>query len=94
VEELFTNSVRHEDGRVDPITLELRVGDREIVITYSAPGDEPFDITTVPPVDPDRPVNDIRPGGLGLHLVHAVMDDVKYSFSHRVGTVTLIKRLE
>ncbi len=49
-------------------------------------------------VDPDaiqsRPLDDVRPGGLGVHLMKTTMDSVTYRKNERGGTtLTLIKRL-
>ena len=49
-------------------------------------------------VDPDgiqsRPLEAVRPGGLGVHLMNATMDSVKYQQNDHGGTtLTLIKHL-
>lgn len=48
-------------------------------------------------VDPDvirsRDLEEIRPGGLGVHIIKAVMDEVKYERREQVGMrLTMIKR--
>jgi len=48
-------------------------------------------------VDPSRiksrPLDDVRPGGLGVHLMHKLMDDVTYEKNRWGGTsLTLRKR--
>ena len=41
-----------------------------------------------------RPLDDIRPGGLGVHFIRATMDHVDYDISQPEGTVlTLVKQL-
>jgi anti-sigma regulatory factor (Ser/Thr protein kinase) len=49
-------------------------------------------------VDPaqikSRPLDDVRPGGLGVHLMQKVMDEVTYAKNRWGGTsLTLRKRL-
>lgn len=49
-------------------------------------------------VDPSRmkgrDLNDIRPGGLGVHIIRDVMDDVRYERRESVGMrLTMIKRI-
>jgi serine/threonine-protein kinase RsbW len=50
-------------------------------------------------VDPrkikSRPLNEIRPGGLGVFFIKRIMDEVVYDTSHRVGTeLKLVKYLK
>lgn len=41
-----------------------------------------------------RPLDQVRPGGLGVHFIKATMDEVDYDISQPEGTVlTLVKRL-
>ncbi|MFN9993038.1 MAG: ATP-binding protein [Phycisphaerales bacterium] len=49
-------------------------------------------------VDPDtiksRPLEEIRPGGLGVHIIREVMDEVRYERRDRVGMrLTMVKRV-
>ena len=42
-----------------------------------------------------RQLDDIRPGGLGVHLMHEIMDVVEYNHSKKVGTeLRLVKRIK
>jgi len=50
-------------------------------------------------VDPSqmqgRPLEDVKPGGLGLHFIHSVMDDVVYRKNRWGGTtLTMKKKIE
>ena len=50
-------------------------------------------------VDPSgmkgRELADVKPGGLGLHFIHTVMDDVKYRENRWGGTtLTMVKKIE
>ncbi len=55
----------------DGVTIELR--------DYGA---QP-DVTCIEP----RDLEEVRPGGLGTHLMRSVMDDVTYDLSPDIGTV-------
>ncbi len=49
-------------------------------------------------VDPDtirsRDLDDIRPGGLGVHIIREIMDEVSYARRDRRGMrLTLVKHL-
>ena len=42
-----------------------------------------------------RRLSDVRPGGLGVHLMHEIMDVVEYNHSKKVGTeLRLVKRIK
>lgn len=41
-----------------------------------------------------RELHDLRPGGLGVHLMHEIMDVVEYNHNKKVGTeLRLVKRI-
>jgi len=39
-----------------------------------------------------RDLADIRPGGLGVFLMQNLVDDVRYDFTHRIGTEVILKK--
>ncbi len=95
-EELFTNMVRHNAagrGEID-VSIE-RVGDglRLVLVDSDA---EPFDPASVPPPPVAEGIGERKPGGLGLYLVHTMVDDVTYEYepATRQMRVTVTKRLE
>ncbi len=82
VEEALTNVIRHGYGgpcektiilRINRMTLE-NCGNKGIEIEIRDFGKQ---------VDPEsiqgRDLNDVRPGGLGVHIIKSTMDDVEYS---------------
>jgi anti-sigma regulatory factor (Ser/Thr protein kinase) len=91
-EEIFTNLVRHQKGGRDRIRIDLDVSEDEIVVRLTDFDAEPFDLRSAPVVDVRRPIEEREPGGLGLHLVRTMLDEVDYE--HRDGnlTVVLVKR--
>jgi anti-sigma regulatory factor (Ser/Thr protein kinase) len=53
-----------------------------------------FDPRSVPPPDLEADVENRKIGGLGVHLINRLMDEVSYSFDDRSGnTLTMKKRL-
>lgn len=92
-EELFTNMVRHNVGAGDRITVRLDVSDERIRLELIDHDVEPFDPDTVPPVDVSLPAEERSPGGLGMHLVRAMVDDVSYRYEDRKLSVSVIKKL-
>jgi|APFre7841882724_1041349.scaffolds.fasta_scaffold00236_18 anti-sigma regulatory factor (Ser/Thr protein kinase) len=94
VEEVCLNLIRYgyADASPGPIALEFRVEDDAIRLTVR---------DRAPPFDPrDAPAPDLtsdvltRPlGGLGLHLVRCLMDEISYcSDTERGNRLTLLKR--
>jgi len=98
VDEALTNIVRHSYGnRPDrPITLYFRRARRrrgnsveqglEIVLCDHGPA-----------VDPDklrgRPLDELRPSGLGLHFIHEAMDTVEFTRKGLTNRLRLVKYL-
>jgi anti-sigma regulatory factor (Ser/Thr protein kinase) len=93
IEELVTNMVKYAPDGAPEIRLELAVADDTLTITLTDVDVEPFDIRDAPRPPLDRPVNERRPGGLGLHLVRELMDGIDYHYADRRSTTTLTKRL-
>ncbi len=93
-EEAFVNIVRHAyTGSPGPVRSSLTHSDQGITITFvdEAP---PFDPRDAPPPDLDADLPDRREGGLGLHLIRQLMDEVHHR--HRPGagnTLELVKHL-
>ena len=34
-----------------------------------------------------RPLDEVRPGGLGVHFINEMMDEVEYDTSPKIGTI-------
>lgn len=83
VTEAVANVIRHvyqgaTDGRVD---LELRTSDEGLhldLVDYGTWID--------PKYIASRPLEDVRPGGLGVHLIKTTMDRVEYQKNPHGGT--------
>jgi len=93
LEELFVNMVKyHPEGR-EPILIRLdRDGDRIRVLLQDF-GVDAWDVTAAPPADTTVPLESRNPGGLGMHLVRRVTDDLRYEYRDRCSTITLTKRV-
>ncbi len=94
VDEALSNIIKHgyncrNDGRI-LISLSQRVP--------PSPGIEIVIEDDAMQVDPDtirsRDLDDIRPGGLGVHIIREIMDEVSYVRRDRRGMrLTLVKHL-
>src|SRR5262249_11321479 len=69
LEELFTNMVKYGRGGGSRVRIELTGIDGGVEISMLDRGAERFDVTQAPDADTGRPIEDRKPGGLGLHLV-------------------------
>jgi len=94
VEELFTNMVKFNKGTSDRISVGIGLGDSQVVLELVDHDVEPFEPD--PERDPavDRPIEDRQIGGLGIHLVKSVVDEITYKYGNRMMTVTVVKNLE
>jgi anti-sigma regulatory factor (Ser/Thr protein kinase) len=94
VEELFTNMVRHNRAGTSDITikLELKEGKVFVVITDLDVA-EPFDPTLHREVDTTAKLEDREAGGLGIHLVKRMVDEMHYHYSasSKKSQITLVK---
>lgn len=80
VEELFTNMVRHNLGGADTVTLGLDHDDEQVFLELIDIDVEPFDETSVAAVPVEAGIDARRPGGLGVHLVRTMVDDLDYEY--------------
>ena len=92
VTEGITNVMRHgyggsTDQRID-LVLSAPAGSFRIEIRDYGSFVDPEEIRS-------RPLEAVRPGGLGVHLMKATMDSVEYERNDQGGTtLTLTKRLD
>jgi len=95
VEELFTNMVKYSKGTDAEVRIGLRSLAGGVEVTLTDYDVEPFDVTKAPDVDVSLPIEERRPGGLGLHLIRRLMDSVEYEYSRerRESRITLRKTL-
>ncbi|MCA9872994.1 MAG: ATP-binding protein [Anaerolineales bacterium] len=99
-DEACTNIIEHAYEGEDAGDIEVswwRSG-TEFIVTFHDNG-RAFDPTDVPPPaigdlsttsDPEN----LRVGGLGIHFMRTLMDDIRYSFDPQKGnTLTMIKQI-
>ena len=93
IDEALTNVIRHGyHGRDDlPIWIRLTPikndGDQQGMVIVIEDESKGVDLDQIK----GRPLDEIRPGGLGVHIIRQMMDDVTYS--HREETQGLRLRM-
>jgi serine/threonine-protein kinase RsbW len=95
VEEVVTNVIDHGYAGMPtgPVTVRFHHDPRQIIITIEDLA-RPFDSSRVARPDITAPIEERAIGGLGWHLVHQVMDEVRHAQGGTNGNrVTLVKRL-
>lgn len=96
VDEACTNVIKHAHKFNSNKSLELSVqfdSDKiEIVISDNGKG---FDITQVSKPDLEKYIHEAKKGGLGIHLMRNLMDEVRFDFDPgKKNRVSLIKFLK
>jgi anti-sigma regulatory factor (Ser/Thr protein kinase) len=81
LEELFTNMVKYSAASPADIRIELTAVEGGVEVTLTDYDVEPFDITTAPDADVNLPIEQRRPGGLGLHIIRRLLDSIEYEYS-------------
>ena len=80
VEELFTNMVKYSASSA-AVRIDIGAVDDGVEVTLTDYDVERFDVTQAPDVDIDLPIEQRKPGGLGLHLIRRLVDSVHYEYS-------------
>ena len=94
LDEVVTNVISYafSDAQEHPIVVRLSL-DGEVLRAQVTDGGQPFNPLTVPTPDLDAPVEERRIGGLGLHIVREMMDDLEYRREGDKNVLTLTKHL-
>jgi anti-sigma regulatory factor (Ser/Thr protein kinase) len=79
LDEIVSNVIRHglDAGSSQTVSVTLDIADGIVTATVVDDG-RPFDPHDAPQPNLDAPIEERTPGGLGVHLVKASMDEVIY----------------
>jgi serine/threonine-protein kinase RsbW len=94
VEELFTNLVKYNQKSPSEITIGFEKNEKQLILTLTDYGGEEFDITKTEEVDINKPLDERNPGGLGIHLVKKIADQLEYHYTNGESKIIFIKNLE
>jgi len=92
IEELFVNMVRYQPNSREPVLVRLELDQEKLIITLIDRDVDFFDVSRPRDVNTQAPLEERRPGGLGIFLVHRLMDDVTYTYENQISTIRLIKK--
>lgn len=95
VDEACTNIIEHAYGGENKgdiqITCLVQPGVCEISVVDTG---KPFDPASIPAPDVNVPVEEMQPGGVGLHLMRQLMDEIYFEFGSAENRLTMVKRGE
>lgn len=91
-EEACSNVIEHAyQGQGGALGIRFETHDGDVRITLHDHG-RPFDPDAIKPPDTALPLRRRPVGGLGLHLMYRLMDDVRFSFGPEGNTLVMVKR--
>ena len=95
LDELFTNIISYgfEDDREHTIKIEIKVDDNELLMRIEDDG-IPFDPLIVEAPDLGCQVEDCKIGGLGIHLIRKLMDEIRYERVNDLNVLYLKKHID
>ena len=94
LEEVVTNIIVHglkgREGETIAVKLAL---EPEMLVLTSEDSAPPFNPLLAPEPDLTKPLDERRPGGLGIHLLRRMMDRLEYRRADGKNQLTMWKRL-
>lgn len=94
LEEAVANVMRYAypEGKKGQVQVEAEAEDGLLRFVVSDQG-VPFDPTAAPSVDVSAPLEKREVGGLGIHLVRQIMEEVRYRREGGWNRLTLTKKI-
>lgn len=93
IDEILTNAISYGYDDDEPHRIEITVRvDADSIVVVIRDDSAPFDLSAEPEADVETGLDDREIGGLGIFLVHQMMDEVEYARVDDRNVVTLTKR--
>ncbi len=94
LDEIITNTISYgyKDEAEHQIRLNLKIEGNLLVAEIEDDG-LPFNPLEKPDVDTNLPLEDKSVGGLGIHLVRKLMDEINYQFVNNKNILTIKKKI-
>ena len=94
IEEAVVNVMNYAypEGTVGYVDIDVEADDNYVTFVISDTG-KPFDPTQKDEVNTELSVEDRPIGGLGIHLVRRMMDEISYRYADHRNILTLRKRI-
>jgi anti-sigma regulatory factor (Ser/Thr protein kinase) len=94
IEELFTNTVKYNPNRQGDFTIDIEKKGKYLIVKLTDHNSQEFDLKKVVEVDPTQRLEERKIGGLGLHLVRKMVDNLEYEYTKGESIITFTKCLE
>ncbi len=94
IEEIFINMVKYNPENQNNISISLNKDGNKLILCLTDYDVGHFDITKLKEVDSSQPLQERKAGGLGLHIVKQMVDEIDYEYKNRNSRITIIKHLE
>jgi len=91
LEELYVNMVEYYPDNDNDILLDVSAIDGKVTVAMTDFDVDPFDVTVPRNIATDVPLDERVPGGLGLHLVQQMVDNLEYEYRDRQSTIRFTK---
>ena len=92
IDEILTNTISYGYDDDEPHRIEIIVRlEGAALIVVIVDDSAPFDLSATPEADLEATLDEREVGGLGLFLVHQMMDNVEYERADGCNVVTLTK---
>lgn len=91
VEEVFMNMVRHNAASDKDIDVLVEKKDGEIILSMSDHEMVPFDLTQIDEINFEDYFKEKKSGGLGIHLIKSLMDEIHFTHERGISTITMTK---
>ena len=93
VEEVVMNMIRHNTDTDEDIQIIIEKTNAKIILSLSDHEKTPFDITKISDVDFEAYFQEEKHGGLGIHLIKQIMDELTFEHKKGISTIHMVKKL-